>query len=85
MTTQFNQMRLDTTLSLAVIAAGLMISGFGFSSSETAGQQAARIAAEDRVTVSQEEGRYHMTVTAQRPRDFVPASAQAAIQAPTRT
>lgn len=85
MTTQFKQMQLDTTLSLAVIAAGLMISGFGFTTTESAGQQAARIAAEDRVTISQEEGRYRMTVTAQRPRDFVRASTQAAAPAPTRT
>ena len=84
MTTPFKQMQLDTTLSLAVIAAGLMISGFGYST-ETAGKQAARIAAEDRVTISQEEGRYRMTVTAQRPRDFVRADTQAAAPAPTRT
>ena len=84
MTTHFKQMQLDTTLSLAVIAAGLMISGFGYST-ETAGQQAARIAAEDRVTISQEEGRYRMTVTAQRPRDFVRADTQAAATAPART
>ena len=56
MTTHFKQMQLDTTLSLAVIAAGLMISGFGYST-ESVGQAAARIAAEDRVTISQEDGR----------------------------
>jgi len=82
-TTPFQQMRLDTTLSLAVIATGLMVSWFG--SAESVGAQAARIAAEDRVTVSQEDGRYKMTVTAQRPRDFVPANVQAAAAQPTRT
>ena len=83
-TTPLKDLHLDTTLSLAVIATGLMISWFG--SVESAGQQAARIAAEDRVTVSQEDGRYKMTVTAQRPRDFIPAHAtvQAAAPAPTR-
>lgn len=82
-TTPFQKMQLDTTLSLAVIATGLMVSWFG--SVESAGQQAARIAAEDRVIVSQEEGRYRMTVTAQRPKDFVPAQMQAAAPAPART
>jgi hypothetical protein len=76
-TTPFQKMQLDTTLSLAVIATGLMVSWFG--SVESAGQQAARIAAEDRVIVSQEEGRYRMTVTAQRPKDFVPATTQASL------
>jgi hypothetical protein len=78
-TTPFQKMQLDTTLSLAVIATGLMVSWFG--SVESAGQQAARIAAEDRVIVSQEEGRYRMTVTAQRPKDFVPATTQASLPA----
>ena len=82
-TTPFQKMQLDTMLSVALLVAGVMVSGF--SSVETAGQQAARIAAEDRVIVSQEEGRYRMTVTAQRPKDFVPAQLQAAAAVPART
>ena len=82
--TQFKELQLDTRLSLAVIAAGLMISGFGYAT-DGAGQEAARLAAADRVTVSQDEGRYRMTVTAQRPRDFVPAHVHAAFEAPART
>lgn len=82
MTTQFKQLQLDTTLSLAVLVTGLMVSGFGFSG-DSPSQASARIAAEDRVTVSRENGRYHMTVTAPRPRDFVPA--HAALPAPART
>ena len=73
MTTQFKELQLDTTLSLAVIATGLVVSWFGYAVDSTR-QQAARIAAEDTVTVSQDDGRYKMTVTAQRPRDFVPVS-----------
>lgn len=85
--TPFQQMRLDTTLSLAVIATGLMVSWAG-TAVESPGAQAARIAVEDRVTVSQQDGRFHMTVTAQRPSDFVRASAPAQVTSatqPTRT
>ena len=81
MMTHFKELHLDTTLSLAVIATGLMVSWFG--SVESAGQQAARVAAEDRVTISQDDGHYRMTVTAQRPHDFVPATHQATAQLPT--
>ena len=50
---------------------------------DSASQQAQRITAEDRVTVSQDDARFRVTVTAQRPRDFVPASLQADAQRTT--
>jgi ribosomal 50S subunit-recycling heat shock protein len=69
--TNFRESHLDTTLSVGMIAAGLAIAWFG--NVDSVSQAAARIAAEDRVTVSQEDSRFKVTVTAQRPHDFVPA------------
>jgi len=75
--TNFREFNLDSTLSVAMlVAAGMAVAWFALAK-DSAAQQAQRIAAEDRVTVSQDEGRFHVTVTAQRPRDFVPASVQA--------
>ena len=78
--TNFREFNLDSTLSVAMmVAAGLAIAWFA-GAQPTASQTAQHIAAEDRVTVSQDEGRYRMTITAQRPHDFVPA-----VQAAQRT
>lgn len=78
--TPFQKLQLDTTLSLAVIVAGLLVSWFA--SVESPGHAAARIAREDQATVSETVTGYRMTVTAQRPHDFVraPAPASAAPQ-----
>jgi hypothetical protein len=79
--TKSTDLHLDTTLSLAVLLTGLVV-GFAPYAVDSARQ--------DAVTVTQ-DGRYKMTVTAQRPRDFVPASqtysaSEAAVRpAPTRT
>jgi hypothetical protein len=89
--TNFKELQLDTTLSLAVIVTGLVIGWFGYSI-DAAARYGERVSAEDSVTVSQDSGRYKMTVTAQRPRDFIPASQQSeaasklsARSAPART
>jgi hypothetical protein len=75
--TNFREFNLDSTLSVAMlVAAGLAIAWFALAK-DSASQQAQRITAEDRVTVSQDDARFRVTVTAQRPRDFVPASVQA--------
>jgi hypothetical protein len=75
--TNFREFNLDSTLSVAMlVAAGLSVAWFAVAK-DSASQQAERIAAEDRVTVSQDDSRFRVTVTAQRPRDFVPASVQA--------
>lgn len=86
--TKFRELQLDTTFSLAVIISGLVVGWFTYAI-DPAAQSGERFAAEDSVTVTQ-DGRYKMTVTAQRPRDFIPASAQAdsklsARPAPERT
>jgi hypothetical protein len=73
--TKFSELNLDSAFAAAVIATGLAFAWFG---SDSSLKQAERIAAEDRVTVSQDDARFHVTVTAQRPRDFVPAAHQAA-------
>jgi len=75
--TNFREFNLDSTLSVAMlVAAGLAIAWFA-GATDSAAQRAERIAAEDRVTVSQDDARFRVTVTAQRPRDFVPAALQA--------
>lgn len=72
--TNFREFNLDSTLSVAMlVAAGLAIAWFAVAK-DSAAQQAERIAAEDRVTVSQDDARFRVTVTAQRPHDFVPAA-----------
>ena len=81
--TSFREFNLDSTLSIAMlVAAGLAIAWFALAK-DSASQQAQRITAEDRVTVSQDDSRFRVTVTAQRPRDFVPAALQADAQRTT--
>ena len=79
MTTRYDELNLDTMLSVAVIATGLMVSGFGYA----VGTEQARAAGADRVTVSEADGHYRMTITAQRPRDFVPVRTTAQLDCPT--
>jgi hypothetical protein len=87
--TKSTDLHLDTTLSLAVLLTGLVV-GFAPFAADQATGTGERFAAQDAVTVTQ-DGRYKMTVTAQRPRDFVPATHQvsaseAAVRpAPART
>jgi len=85
---RFKELELDTTLSVAVIVTGLVVGWFTYSI-DTAAQYNPRIAAEDGVTITQEDGRFKMTVTAQRPRDFVPearkVSTRGAEAAPAKT
>ena len=82
--TKTTDLHLDTTLSLAVILTGLVV-GFAPYAKVADARNGERFAAQDAVTVTQ-DGHYKMTVTAQRPRDFVSATQQVSVsQAAART